>query len=223
MPSDSWRFFDQTLLRDVNRLIEAHENSNPEGKGKRALGHFTRSAVLLLSSAWEVYVEGLVVEAVTKILTSHNPESLPDALIVKFCEAVKADKHERKHFKIVGDGWRGYYINACKAACDKFNTAKSTQVGDLMEAWVCADRAKLFDSWRRKPCELDEFMTRRGDIAHRGSASNYVQETDLRSYVKMITDFAADTDNYMQGHVRGLLFNPRKVWRKLVSSPIAKL
>jgi RiboL-PSP-HEPN len=62
MPSRSLQIFYYNLLNDINQLIKIHDTLN-KGKGRKSLGHLTRSGVVLLCAAWEVYIEEVLVEA----------------------------------------------------------------------------------------------------------------------------------------------------------------
>jgi hypothetical protein len=65
-------------LQDVTRLEEAHQELNPGGQGRRALGHITRSALVMLCAAWELYIEDLIQEVVEIICeNSESPDNLP--------------------------------------------------------------------------------------------------------------------------------------------------
>ena len=58
MPSAAMGKFEGAMMKDVNRIIGTDASLLTGGKGKKALGHLTRAGVLLLCSAWELYIEG---------------------------------------------------------------------------------------------------------------------------------------------------------------------
>lgn len=77
MPSSSLQQFIWNL-EDVERLQQAHNELNPDGRGRRALGHITRSGLVMLCAAWELYFEDLIKESAALIVTEcQDPNSLP--------------------------------------------------------------------------------------------------------------------------------------------------
>jgi len=48
MPSTSFLKFETNMLTDVDRIISSHTQLNHDGRGRRGLGHITRSGVLML-------------------------------------------------------------------------------------------------------------------------------------------------------------------------------
>jgi len=66
------------MLDDVDRLIESHGQLNHDGMGRRGLGHITRSGVLMLCAAWELYLEEMLVESVRILIRrATSPNQLP--------------------------------------------------------------------------------------------------------------------------------------------------
>ena len=68
------------MLTDVDRIIYSHRQLNHDGLGRRGLGHITRSGVLMLCAAWELYVEEVMLEGVTYFSDKiDNPKELPNS------------------------------------------------------------------------------------------------------------------------------------------------
>lgn len=72
MPSTAYKHFKKNEL-DVLKLMRNYTQLNDSigGRGKRALDHLTRSGILLLAGAWELYIEELLQEA-SKIIWQKN-------------------------------------------------------------------------------------------------------------------------------------------------------
>ncbi|AYN01752.1 HEPN domain-containing protein [Chryseobacterium sp. 3008163] len=66
MPSDSYITFLQMRV-DVLKLIETHSDYSKAKRGRKNLGHLTRSAVVMLCAAWERYNEDLLLESIKYI------------------------------------------------------------------------------------------------------------------------------------------------------------
>lgn len=65
-------------LVEVNRLIKLHEALKGTTQGKKGLSHITRSIVVTLCAAWEMYVEHVALEGVDPLTDHvHTPDKLP--------------------------------------------------------------------------------------------------------------------------------------------------
>jgi len=60
MPSSAYQAFKKNRV-DVVRLIDSHGKLHAGTRGKKGLGHITRSGVVMLCASWELYVESLLV------------------------------------------------------------------------------------------------------------------------------------------------------------------
>ena len=91
MPSQAYRKFLHNV-HDVERLITSHNALSPNGngRGRRGLGHITRSGVVLLCAAWELYVEDLLIEC-SKYLSNNffNPTELPLSVKKNLAKLIK--------------------------------------------------------------------------------------------------------------------------------------
>jgi hypothetical protein len=126
MPSNAYQLFKKNLI-DVDRLIESHEKLKSGNQGKQGLGHITRSGVLMLCAAWEVYVEELVKEAAVKFAEKvDSPDNLPKQAQKQLSNFVKNSKDELKPLSLAGDGWKEVYLENTTELTDKFNTPKSS-------------------------------------------------------------------------------------------------
>lgn len=97
MPSNALAKFESNLLVDVDRLIESHGQLNHQGMGRRGLGHITRSGVLMLCAAWELYLEEVLVESARIIIDrAASPDDLPRKVQQEIAKAVRESKHELK-------------------------------------------------------------------------------------------------------------------------------
>lgn len=61
----------EPLLADAEELVEAHSRLKTGARGRQwGLGALNRAVVVTCASAWEAYVEDVVIEAVTAIKPS---------------------------------------------------------------------------------------------------------------------------------------------------------
>ena len=77
MPSIAYTEFKKNII-DVDNLIAAHTTLNTGSRGKKGLGHITRSGIVMLCATWELYIETLLCESLQILLhRKNNPRELP--------------------------------------------------------------------------------------------------------------------------------------------------
>lgn len=216
MPSASKQRFKKKLLPDVHRLIEAHNELNPEGRGRRYLGHITRSGVVMLCAAWELYIEDVCKESVEFLSrNSQTPNFLPNRVKGMISKHVKNGKnHEFAVLELCHDGWKKVYKNACQNAVERLHAPKFGTVSALFYDWLGVNDIELESSWRNEKERLNEFVTLRGEIAHRGADAQYVNRDSLKTYAALIETFVIDTDNFLADHLKVVDDGNRKPWNK---------
>lgn len=202
MPSKALRKFEGAMMKDVNRIIQTHadiQNGNP---GNMGLGHLTRSGVLLLCAAWELYIEELLIEAVTaNIARSPTPGGLPVSVQKTISQYVKASKHELKPLAMAGDGWKTIYLDIARESVVGLNTPKKHNIDQLYSALVGIP--DLSNAWTLGPAAINDFVEARGDIAHRGSDAGNIHMNKLRDVFKpQINRCAIETDNATTTFIR---------------------
>ena len=212
MPSQSRNDFRKKLLPDVTALIDSHRMLNPNGRGRRRLGHITRSGVLMLCAAWEIYNEDVLIECIEFIVKHEcNAHNLPDRVKGKICQAAKKDKHEFGVLRLSGNGWKAVYRKEAVRQCEALNTPKFGNISSLFHDWLGIEESKLEDAWRHSKLELNEFVTLRGEIAHRGGDAKYVPISELKSLKEKIDDLIVDTDRMLCLYTRDLI--GKQPWR----------
>lgn len=108
MPSNAYSNFEKNL-KDVERLYNSHAQLNHDGRGKRGLGHLTRSGIFMLCAAWEVYHEELIKECVRIIVgNTALPKELPRPIRLTLINHFGNFKDKSKLLHIAGDGWKLY-------------------------------------------------------------------------------------------------------------------
>ncbi|GAA6199515.1 MAE_28990/MAE_18760 family HEPN-like nuclease [Aquicoccus sp. SU-CL01552] len=213
MPSNSRKLFKSKLLPDVGALLESHRVLNPTGRGRRALGHITRSGVVMLCAAWELYIEEVAKEAADHIAArARTPDDLPLRLRQKISRVVRNHKNEVAPLLLCGDGWRNVYKNRVKQLSENLNTPKFGNIDELFSK--CLDLSGVNLSWRHDKSDLNAFVSIRGEIAHRGADARYVKVKDLREYKNVIDDLVKDTDDAISAHIRDITSVGTLPWRR---------
>ena len=208
MPSVALGKFEGAMMKDVNRIIDTHTGLLTGGKGKKALGHRTRAGVLLLCAAWELYIEELLIEAVTACRDkATRPDDLPMPVQKTIAEHVRNAKHVLKPLVLAGDGWKAVYLDIANEAIVGLNTPKKRNIDQLFDSLVGI--TEVSNSWSVGAAAVDAFVQARGDVAHRGSDSGYIKIAKLRdTYMVNICRAAVETDNAVTTHIRGA-FTPK--------------
>ena len=211
MPSDAFATFDYNVV-DVDRLIANHAALSGTRAGRRGLGHITRSAVVMLCAAWELYVEQVLVECATHLAQRALPTDLPTDVQASLSDYVKTHKHQLKPLHLSGDGWRTVYIDSVREQAQRLNTPKSVRVDPLFLEHLGAP--SLSTHWTIGATALDSFVTVRGEIAHRGRQAPYIPIGELVRYRNDVRWVAVDTDNHVVEHLKACCPGTRKAWRK---------
>lgn len=211
MPSQSLSTFYYNLV-DVKRLVESHGKLHAGNPGKKGLGHITRSGVVMLCAAWELYVEVLLQEAANILCTAHGQvTALPLDVQKQLSFAVKADKNELGPLRLAGDGWKIVYAEIVKGRTEGLNTPKSAKLIPLFSQLLGVADISL--AWSSGVAALDEFVSNRGDIAHRGRHAKYVPIATLSANIDSVLLYAKETDNYVNDYLRTVIPSGKKPWK----------
>jgi len=210
MASEAFRAF-QYNLEDVKRLIESHGALSGTGQGRRGLGHITRSGVVMLCAAWELYLEQVVIEGLKFAVTfTGSPDSLPLPVQKELSSFVRKHKNELKPLQLSGEGWKSLLQGHASTIVERFNTPKSSPTDDMFNKLL--GLSNLSECWTIGADAVDKFVSARGDIAHRGRHSDYVKIWQLQNQKNDIFSAAIDTDGCVAEYVRDNFSVPRKPW-----------
>ena len=127
MPSSSILAFRGNIV-DVDRLIESHGPLHDGSPGKKGLGHITRSGVVMLCAAWELYLESLCVKAANYFRDKcQSPDQLPSRVQKELAKMARESKHELKTLEFAGDGWKQVLVTPARELCGAINAPKQGQ------------------------------------------------------------------------------------------------
>jgi len=134
MPSGSLLRFESNMLTDVERIIASHGQLNYRGKGRSGLGHITRSEVLMLCAAWELYIEEVMREGLGYFLSKpDSPKELLKIIQKELSSNVKNPKHELKPLELAGEGWKSSHINHAEEVLRGVSTPQSGNLNPLLK------------------------------------------------------------------------------------------
>lgn len=208
MPSNALGKFEGPMMRDVDRIIATHASIQNGDKGNKGLGHLTRSGVLLLCAAWELYIEELMSEAIDACISRANsPLDLPTPVQRTISEYIFASKHQLKPLAMAGDGWKTIYREIGLEWVSALNTPKKHNIDEGFRKLVGIEN--LSDCWSHGVAAVNDFVVARGDVAHRGSDAGNIHMNVLRDvYKPQLSRCAIETDNCVSTFIREA-FNPK--------------
>lgn len=215
MPSKALDFFEKKLLTDVDRLIKTHEDISGGRPGRHHLGHITRSGFVMLCAAWESYIEHVGEEALRKMIErSTSPKDLPKLVQKHVANFVREHKNELKVLELAGDGWVGLFVQVAALDTSKLNTPKSEPIKILFRRLAGVD--DIWTDWEDSEVqEIDDFVSLRGEIAHKGSDAKYVKIKELKTHRQKMANIAVAIDNQIANHIVEYFPKPHKSpWRR---------
>lgn len=195
MPTRSYRRFVKNI-ETVTRLKETYyETCSHRGtRGRAAYDHITRSAIIFLASAFEVYVEDVIKECCDQhIIFSQNAVNLPNTVKNTINEYVKVPGNAAPPTDLCDEGWRKVYRKIAEQKTDRLNTPKKKQIIDLFESLVDIKESDINKIKRIN--DLDGLIRFRGDIAHRVKADTYVKIDQVSENEDIISNVIQGIDN----------------------------
>ena len=212
MPSQAYGRFLRNLetvtrLQDSYDIIRTHRGS----RGKGAFDHITRSAVLFLVSAFEVYIEEVTCECCeVNITLARDAQRLPHGVRSTIDNAVAKKHHSFTPISLCDEGWRNVYRQLTQDATDKLNTPKVLQIKQLFGNYI-GTTDSLIDSITNID-RLDDFVSFRGEITHRVKAASYVKIEKVVEGKELIAGLAMNIDRMLLDYLRSAYPDRRAPW-----------
>lgn len=220
MPSDSYINF-LHIREDVIKLIDTHTDYSKKTRGRKNLGHLTRSAVIMLCAAWERYNEDLLLEAIKHVSNAVTEVNNLNVEVRKTLSAkVKSDKNQIKPMQLAGEGWKVVWYAYAKLETEALNTPKANKLKQMFFTYLgLQDYTNLWKT--RIPKEIDDFVSDRGDIAHNGNKASYIRMIKLKKYQELIIQNVIEIDSKMADEIRVMTALPNLPWTKSYSRDLA--
>lgn len=200
---------------DVDRLIESHVALHNGNRGKKGLGHITRSAVVILAATWENYIESLLNESLKYICNNLEfPKQLPKVVQKSFANKIRKDKNEQKALHLAGDGWKQVIQGYARQETDLLHSPKSQQVDLLFKNYT--GYKNFSKDWDDLGIKLDAFLSKRGEIAHKGRQAKYIKMSELSVDKEMIECLSINIDGLIADYLKATIQGNRLPWNKVV-------
>ncbi|MBL9151969.1 MAG: hypothetical protein JNK37_05780 [Verrucomicrobiales bacterium] len=218
MPSNARKSFDENLV-DIGRLIDFHQvaellekEADPNDSPVAGKDVVLRSAIVLLVTYWEAYLEDIASEAINLIVDKVIvPEKLPKDLKKAVLKDLENDTNELACWQLAGDGWKKLLHDRLpklqEARNRSFNTPKSRQTREFISAALgIADVTKAWEFAGRTPEEnaakLDALVETRGRIAHRGKLTKKITEKGVSEATEFIKSLVSKTGGKINTEVK---------------------
>jgi hypothetical protein len=218
MPSKARQAFDRNA-EDIDRLLEIHQGLGGDARGRRfKLEVLNKSAVVLITAIWEAYCEDLAAEALEHMVTHlKDASALPKVLKKRIAKELKADANEIAVWQLADAGWKAKIKARLVALAEernrKLNTPKSESIDQLFSDAI--GLPVVSDAWRWKKMtsdtakkKLDDYVTLRGAIAHRGKGSATCKKAEVEDYFDHLKRLVGKTGGRVNTFVRSVTGSP---------------
>lgn len=216
MPSQARVDFDKNLT-DVNRLFVIYAAFTPRLPGvngglktkrqQQSLEVLNRSMILLINSMWEVYCEDVVAEAVLYLAThARTWEDIPVDVKKRMVRDLEKDKSDLAAWKLADNGWRKMLEDRVKKLQNDGAWGVNTPNSDRLDAFFRTEIgvAKISAHWTLRAMsaddassKLNEFVTLRGEIAHRARSLKPISKKSAKDYLTHIRSLVEVMDTFI--------------------------
>lgn len=211
MPSKAYGKF-QKNLETVQRLNESFDTMRAarNSKGKGAFDHITRSAVVFLVSAFEVYCEDILCEGVElSIKFAGDAVKLPHSVKKNISAYVRNENNHVPPMSLCDEGWREVYSNIVRVQVDHLNSPKVKNLKELFEKLLGIDPTSI-DAISNIN-QLDGIIEFRGEIVHRVKSTTYVHIEIVKEHHNTINQIVIGVDRLIREHIKST-YNVKYPW-----------
>jgi hypothetical protein len=225
MPATASKRAFEKNCQDINNLLDIHLRLTGPAPGRRYdVEVLHKGAIVLTTAFWEAYCEDLAAEALEHLINhAKDANTIPEALRKQVAAEMRGQSaHELAPWSLAGDGWRTVLESRLAILREKrnrnLNTPKTSNIDDLFlravgEASVSAAWYWSGMSRARAAEKLDEFVSLRGEVAHRGSAAATLSKNQVLAYFNHVSRLVDRTDVRINRRMRAAtgrpLYKPR--------------
>lgn len=207
MPSRALTGF-RTADTDILQLWTIHTDLGGSGSGRRRnIEVLNKAAVVLITSIWEAFCEGLATEAAHHIaIDSPDATHVPGKLQAQLAQPLREDKDIRKVWLLADQGWRAQITQNAGQRVSRWNTPKTAQIKALyLDVLGMADVTDRWH-WKRSTHEsvtsrLDRYIEVRGAIAHGAIPAHSIHKLFTKNYMGLVQRIAPIMDADVGAHV----------------------
>ncbi len=203
----------ETRDKEIVRLLEIHQKISGTGRGyKTNVKVLHKSAFVLITAFWEGFCEDLAEEGLVH-LVEHlpSPTKLPKHLRKRIAKELMDEKDETAAWKLAEGGWRSVMRTRMDDLTEernrRLNTPKTEQIRTLFAESIGLPNVDRHWVWSgmssvRAAERLDEYVTLRGAIAHRGDVTDQeLRKKQVLKYQQHVKGLARTTYQAVAEHV----------------------
>lgn len=203
-------------MQEVRRLMEIHEELTGTSPGRRhRVAVLNKSALVLITACWESVIEDIARESIDFLVEkADSPEVLPAKVRTLASRELKKADDDTKIWDLAGNGWktvmRIHRDRTMQRFLGTFNTPKAKNVDQLFKDLVGISRVSSSWHWGKLSADkarrkLDDFVSRRGEVAHRVATSKAITKPRVRAYQELTFRLAVKTSNEVNRHINDLV------------------
>ena len=200
-------------LETVNRLEGSYDEirTRRNQRGRAAYDHITRSAIIFLASAFEVYIEDVIKECCRQHISfAGDAKNLPGGVKDTINRYVKNENNGVPPTNLCDEGWRDVYRIIVEYETEKLNTPKKRQITDLFHKLVGINNSTVENLHGIN--DLDGVISFRGEIAHRVRAEQYVSIQQVHNNMNIIRELVIEIDKMILDYFRTCYVGKRLPW-----------
>jgi hypothetical protein len=201
--------------KDIEILWHIYAEVSGEGKSrKRRADVVNRASIVFISACWESYIEDVAMEAFDYLLIhASTPDTLPAKVKTLAAKELREAKDERRIWELAESGWRkilkGHRDNIREKWLKDFNTPKSKQVSELFANLIDLRDVTSNWSWPEMSADqarskLDEYVTIRGNIAHRTKHNETIYKSRAKDFLSHVVKLVEKTDEAISDYLQSL-------------------
>ncbi len=192
-----------SLMDDVRKLLVAHPaQSGSPGRPAGDTGPLLRSAIVLLHTAWENYVEQAAIEGLNELLRRIGSDH------AKLPHRLRSELGKVKNpWALAGDGWQSEARAAVELEALRLNTPNVANTEKLLDLAIGLPDVLHNVSWRGASNQkvrgnLDEFVHNiRGEIVHKGMTRGPLHKGGVEAWIKFINRLVTQIDSQILDHL----------------------
>ena len=198
--------------KDIERLLAIHKELVGEGPGRKYdVSVLHKAAIVLITAFWEAFCEDLASEALAHIVNnSATADALPEKLRKDIAKELKNSQHDLAMWGLADGSWRALVtarIDDMAVERNRaLNTPKASNIDGLFAKAIALDEVSANWKWNGMSKaaavkRLNDYVSVRGAIAHRGDADDAVRKSDVTTYFEHVTKLADKTHEAVSAYV----------------------
>ena len=206
-PSTNAREALRINLKDVERLLTFYANVRIVSQKAETLAVLNKSAIVLITAAWEAYCEDVAEEAIRHVAQhGRSWKDVPLALQKRVARELKDERHELAVWRLSGEGWRSVLSGRIESQRRRGRWGVQSPMAERIVQFF-ADEAGLSGleaawewpdlDYEAASRQLNAFVALRHLVAH-GASSPTVSKIAVKRYRRLVVRLADQTDAHFE-------------------------